>query len=151
VFRKGKAARSSLFVWRQEDGSEEREQMRERERKLARKKLDAEMRPFRTALREKDPTNELLRATRWALRIPAAEIARKMGLQRKSGVFEMELNEASGAITMRSLERQAEAMGCKVVYGIVPEGGKTLEELAEGLYWEREAVRKGGGQMELFQ
>jgi hypothetical protein len=118
--------------------------MRERERKLARKKLDAEMRPFRNAMREKNPTNELLRATRWALRIPVAEIALKMGLQGKSGVFDMELNEASGAITMRSLERQAEAMGCKMVYGIVPEGGKTLEELAEELYWKRQTAKMGG-------
>ena len=30
----------------------------------------------------------------------------------------------------------AEAMGCKVVYGIVPEGGKTLERLAEERYWK---------------
>jgi hypothetical protein len=29
----------------------------------------------------------------------------------------------------------AQAMGCKVVYGIVPEGGKTLEELAERRLW----------------
>jgi hypothetical protein len=26
-------------------------------------------------------------------------------------------------------------MGCKMVYGIVPEGGKTLEELAEYRLW----------------
>ncbi len=125
--------------------------MRERDRKLARKKLDGEMRPFRNALREKDPTNELLRATRLALRIPTAEIAAKMGLQRKSGVFDMELNEASGAITMRSLVRQAEAMDCKLVYGIVPDGGKTLEELADERYWKQEAAKKSGGQLELFQ
>jgi hypothetical protein len=110
--------------------------MRQRERKLARKKLDVEMRPFRHAMREKDPTNELLRAVRLALRIPASEIAEKMGLRGRSGVFDMELNEASGAIMIRSLERQAEAMGCKMVYGIVPEGGRTLEELAEERYWK---------------
>jgi predicted DNA-binding mobile mystery protein A len=124
------------------------EAMRASERKLARKKLDEEMRPFRRAMREKDPTNELLRAVRHALQIPVAEIAHKMGLRRSSGVFDMESNEASGAITMRSLERQAEAMGCKVVYGIVPEGGKTLERLAEERYWKKEAVKRGGVQME---
>jgi hypothetical protein len=26
-------------------------------------------------------------------------------------------------------------MGCKVVYGIVPKGGRTLEELAEERLW----------------
>lgn len=108
--------------------------MRERERKLARKKLDEEMRPFRRAGREKEPTSELLRAVRNVLAIPVAEIAERMGV--KSGaVWERENNEAAGTITMRTLERQAEAMGCKVVYGIVPEGGKTLERLAEERYW----------------
>ena len=38
--------------------------MRERERKLARKRLDIEMRSYRQAGREKNPTNGLLRAVR---------------------------------------------------------------------------------------
>jgi len=33
--------------------------------------------------------------------------------------------------TLRSLGRMAEAMGCKVVYGVVPINGKTLEYMAE--------------------
>jgi hypothetical protein len=33
------------------------------------------------------------------------------------------------------MSRMAQAMGCKMVYGIVPEGGKTLEELAEYRLW----------------
>jgi transcriptional regulator with XRE-family HTH domain len=114
--------------------------MRERERKLARKKLDEEMRPFRRAARDKDSTSELLRAIRNVLAIPVAEIAGKMGVDR-SGVWDRENNEAGGTITMRTLERQAEAMGCKVVYGIVPEGGKTLERLAEERYW-RTALKR---------
>jgi sugar phosphate isomerase/epimerase len=44
---------------------------------------------------------------------------------------------------MRSLSRMAEAMGCKVVYGIVPRGGKTLERLAEERLWR--AVLEGQG------
>jgi hypothetical protein len=36
--------------------------MREKERKLARRKMDMEMRPYRWAAREKNPTNGLLRA-----------------------------------------------------------------------------------------
>jgi transcriptional regulator with XRE-family HTH domain len=118
--------------------------MRERERKLARKKLDEEMKPFRRAMQEKDPTNDLLRATRYSLGIPATEIARKMGVE-YSAVFDAELREASGAITMRLLVRQAEAMGCKLVYGIVPEGGKTLERLAEERYWGKEQGRRDAG------
>jgi transcriptional regulator with XRE-family HTH domain len=108
--------------------------MRERERKLVRKRLDVEMRSYRQGGREKHPTNELLRAVRQALRVPVAEIAEKMGVGR-SAVFDLEAREPRNTISLRSMSRMAEAMGCKVVYGIVPKGGKTLEELADERLW----------------
>jgi transcriptional regulator with XRE-family HTH domain len=115
--------------------------MREKERKLARRKLDFELRSYRRAGMAKNPTNELLRAVRQALRVPVAEIARKMGVSR-SAVFDLEAREPKNTISLRSLSRMAEAMGCKVVYGIVPMGGKTLERLAEERLW---AVLLGEG------
>jgi hypothetical protein len=45
---------------------------------------------------------------------------------------------------LRALEKAAEAMDCKVVYAIVPRGGKTLMELAERQRW-RKKLRKAGG------
>jgi len=71
---------------------------------------------------------------RQALRIPVPEIAAKMGVNR-SVVFDLEAREPKNTITLKSMSRMAEAMGCKVVYGIVPEGGKTLEELGEAKLW----------------
>jgi predicted DNA-binding mobile mystery protein A len=109
--------------------------MREKERKLARRRLDAEMRPFRRAAREKKPTEGLLRAVRQVLSIPVAEITEKMGVSR-SVVFDLEVSEVKSTITMSSMVRMAEAMGCNVVYGIVPKGGKTLDALAERRLWE---------------
>jgi hypothetical protein len=108
--------------------------MRERERVLARRRLDVEMRPYRRAGLTKKPTNGLLRAVRQALRVPMAEIAGKMGVV-PSVVFDMEKREPKNLISLRSLSRVAQAMGCKVVYGIVPLGGKTLAELAEERLW----------------
>lgn len=106
------------------------------ERMKLQRKLDVEMQPFRRAGMEPNPTDGLLRAIRTALRVPAQEIAAATGMN-CSGVFEMELREVSNAITMRSLSKMAEAMGCKVVYGIVPKYGKTLEELAEERQWRK--------------
>jgi predicted DNA-binding mobile mystery protein A len=108
--------------------------MRERERRLERKRLDLEMRSFRRAGMERNPTEGLLRAVRLALRVPVAEIAGKMGVNR-SGVFDLEAREVKNTATVRSMQRMAEAMGCKVVYGIVPAGGKKLEGLAEERLW----------------
>ncbi len=108
--------------------------MRERVRDFARKKLDLEMRSYRQAGREKNPTNGLLRAVRQVLHIPVVEIAEKMGVNR-SAVFDLETREVKNTISLRSMSRMARAMGCKVVYGIVPEGGKKLEDLAEDRLW----------------
>ena len=108
--------------------------MREKERRLARKRLDVEMRRYRRAGMDKNPTNALLRAVRRVLRVPVAEIAEKMGVC-KSVVLDLEAREVKNTVTLRSMSRMAQAMGCKVVYGIVPEGGKTLEELAEQRLW----------------
>jgi transcriptional regulator with XRE-family HTH domain len=106
------------------------------ERRLARKKLDAEMKAFRGAAREANPTGSLLRTVRRALAIPVKEIAEKMGVGR-STVNDLELNERSQTISMRSLGRMAAAMGCKVVYGVVPVNGKTFEHLAEERMWRK--------------
>jgi transcriptional regulator with XRE-family HTH domain len=104
------------------------------ERKLLRKKLDKEMRFYRLAAREKNPTNGLLSAVRQALKVPVKEVAERMGIG-ESNVFEFEEREETGGITLRSLGRMAEAMGCKVVYGMVPLNGKTLEDLVEERLW----------------
>ena len=108
--------------------------MRERERKLARRKLDLEMKPFRWAAREKQPTDKLLRTVRHALGIPVKEIAARMGVN-ASQVFQLEKREVVHTATVLSLARMAKTMGCRFIYGIVPEGGKTLEGLAEERLW----------------
>jgi predicted DNA-binding mobile mystery protein A len=124
-------------------GVEKEREMVATDRRLLRKKLDREMRYYRLAGREKDPTNGLLRAVREALRIPFKEISERMGVER-SGLIGLEGREETGSITLRSLGRMAEAMGCKVVYGLVPLNGKTLEELAEERLWKSVLGDKGG-------
>jgi len=116
--------------------------MRARERERLQRKLDTEMRPFRRAGMDENATNGLLRAIRTALRVPVLEIAAQMGVNR-SGVFDLEARELKSSTTLRSMSRMAEAMGCKVVYGIVPKYGQTLEELAEVREWQRRAGNRG--------
>jgi predicted DNA-binding mobile mystery protein A len=102
--------------------------MRVSVQKVARKRLDVEMRPFRQAGLDKHPTEGILRAVRKALRIRSHEIAEKMGHAR-SVVFAIENRELKGTLTLRAMDRMADAMDCKVVYSVVPKGGRTLEEL----------------------
>ena len=91
-------------------GVEREREMVANERRLLRKKLDREMRFYRLAAREKDPTNGLLRAVRQALKIPLKEMAGMMGIG-ESNVFELEEREETGSIMLRSLERMAEEIG----------------------------------------
>jgi hypothetical protein len=116
--------------------------MRAMERKLERKKLDFEMRSYRRAGMTKNPTQGLLKAIRQALHVPVAEIVGRARMNR-SGVYDFEESEMKRTITLRSLAKVADAMGCKVVYGIVPKGGKTLEKLAEERLWASVLGRKG--------
>jgi transcriptional regulator with XRE-family HTH domain len=109
--------------------------MRAMERRMLLRKLDKEMRHYRLAARAENPTNELLRTVRKVLRVPMKEMAEKMGIV-ESALFQMEEREGTGSITLRSLNRMAGAMDCKVVYGVVPLNGKTLEELAEERLWK---------------
>jgi hypothetical protein len=105
------------------------------ERKLFRKKLNREMRYYRLAGRERNPTSGLLRAVRQSLKIPIKEVMEQMGI-RETAVFNLEEREETGSIMLRSLGRMAEAMGCKVVYGIIPANGKTLEAMEEERLWK---------------
>lgn len=116
---------------------------RELERSAERKRLDEEMRPFRRAGREENPTNGLLRAVRQALRVSAVEIGENAGVSRDA-VFDFERRELESSITLRSMSKLADAMDCKMVYGIVPKGGQTLEELVEERLWR--SVLENSGQ-----
>jgi hypothetical protein len=93
--------------------------MQARERRLARTRLDKELKYYRWAGREENSTQGLLREVRHALGVPTAEL------------FRLEQSELRGTISLIRLHEVAEAMDCKLVYAIVPRNGKTLEELAE--------------------
>ena len=108
--------------------------MREEGRLLARRKLDKELRFYRLAAKQKNPTQDLLRRVRQVLGVPVAEVARKAGINR-SVIFRLEESEARGTISLRAMTRVAGALDCNVVYALVPNDGGTLEEMANKRKW----------------
>jgi hypothetical protein len=110
--------------------------MLERVRQLARKKLDKEMKYYRWAGREKNPTPGLLRAVRLALGIPVAEMLRDLDVN-PSVLSRLELSERRGTISLKRAGQVAQAMGCQLIYAVVPRDGKTLEDLAEKRLWSK--------------
>ena len=58
-----------------------------------------------------------------------AQLGRRAGISRQS-VQDFERAEAERRITLESLDRLARALGCRMVYALVPEGG-SLDGLRE--------------------
>jgi predicted DNA-binding mobile mystery protein A len=85
----------------------------------ASKQLDKRLNELRLLTKATRPSRGWIRAVREALGMTTAQLAKRMDV-RQPRIVELEKAEASGNITMRSLERAAEALGCRVVYALVP-------------------------------
>lgn len=109
---------------------------------MLREKLDHEQRIFRAAAKKVLCPPHCLRRIRQGLGLKANEMARELGVN-VSVIFRLEKSEEQRSISLRALEKMAETMGCKLVYAIVPRGGKTLAELAEERGWKRKLGKTG--------
>src|ERR1700719_3707346 len=65
------------------------------------------------------PSRGWIRAIREAIGMTTAQLAKRLGVHQPR-VIELERGEATGNITVKSLERAAEALGCHLVYALVP-------------------------------
>ena len=67
------------------------------------------------------PKKGWLYTVRQSLGMSAAQLARRLGVTR-SQVSKTEKAELSGGVTIKTMERMAEGMGCRFVYAVVPMG-----------------------------
>ena len=75
------------------------------------------------------PTAGWIRSIRMALGMSGKQLAERIHV-RPPRITELEKAEAQGNITLKSLQRAAEAMGCEVIYALVPKGD--LESILKG-------------------
>jgi predicted DNA-binding mobile mystery protein A len=75
------------------------------------------------------PTSGWISSVREALGITLDQIGKQIGSSRQA-VQQLERAEATDRITLGALRRAAEAMGCELVYALVPKSG-TFAELSE--------------------
>src|SRR5271170_6645665 len=66
------------------------------------------------------PSRGWIRAIREAIGMTTGQLAKRLGVQQPR-IIELERGAATGNITVKSLERAAEALGCRLVYTLVPE------------------------------
>ena len=103
-------------------------------RKLRLNQLSQSLAAFEAASAKLRPRGGWLRAVREALGLSTAQVAQAIPGEAKphgkaERVREFEKAEADDRITLASLRRIADAMGCKLVYAIIPKTG-TIGDLA---------------------
>jgi predicted DNA-binding mobile mystery protein A len=85
----------------------------------ARKALDKSLARLRPAGNYRPPHRGWVRALRDALGMTATQLAHRMHITQPS-VVALEKAEQEGSITLARLERAAQALGCTLVYALVP-------------------------------
>jgi predicted DNA-binding mobile mystery protein A len=102
--------------------------------RLILKQLDRQMQEWQ-ALNEKYPRLQAgwIKTLRKALGMTGQQLAERLQVSR-ARIVQLEHAEQHNAITLESLEKAAEAMGCQLIYALVPKKtpqGKTLEDLLQ--------------------
>jgi predicted DNA-binding mobile mystery protein A len=85
----------------------------------ARRALDNRLTPLRRSEELRAPSAGWIKAIRQALGMTTAQLGRRIGVSQPR-VVELEQAEADRSVTLKSLERAAEALGCRLVYALVP-------------------------------
>jgi len=94
--------------------------------------LDKRFVALRPLARAQRPPKGWLRAVRDALGMTTAQLGKRLGVSQPR-IVELEQSEVSGGVTLNTLQRAAEALGCRLVYALVPDRplADTVRERAE--------------------
>jgi predicted DNA-binding mobile mystery protein A len=104
-------------------------------RKLRLRQLERALLPFEPARHAARPRSGWLAAMREAQGIPLRQIAATLAVTPQA-VQNLQISEANETISLKRLREVAEAMGCDLVYALLPRSGK-LRNFAE----EREHLK----------
>ncbi len=75
------------------------------------------------------PTKGWINAIRRSIGMTVEQLANRIGVSQQA-ISQVEKNEISDSLTLKSIRRAAEAMNCKFVYAVVPEE-KSLRKLVK--------------------
>jgi len=94
------------------------------------------------------PPEGWLRTVRKALGMSGLQLANRLGVT-KARISKAEHDELTGSLTLRSVQKMAEAMNCRFVYAVVPE--QNIEELIRkrAIQKAKEQVREASAHMAL--
>jgi predicted DNA-binding mobile mystery protein A len=99
--------------------------MMKNKKKLIREQLDNNLQTFEPLKSISPPLKGWIRAIKDALGINGRQLADRMG-EHRSRTKQIEQQELTGSVTIKTMRRTAEALDCQFVYGFVPK--TSLEE-----------------------
>ena len=106
------------------------------------KQLDRTLGQFQGLRAIPRPSRGWIRAVRQALGLSAVTLASRLGSSRQLPL-QLEKSEAEDRITLKSLRAVADALGCDLVYALVPRSGSLASMVADHARKEAEArIRK---------
>ena len=103
--------------------------------------LDKYFSSLRALTRRQRPPKGWIRAVRDALGMTTAQFAKRLGVSQPR-IIRLEKSEVDGTITLHTLQRAAEALGCRLVYTLVPQKplAETVQERAAQIADQRSTV-----------
>lgn len=107
-------------------------------RDLARKHLDKRLSQWQPTSELACPPRGWIRAIREAIGMTAAQLAVRLNVSQPR-VFALEKSEISGALTLETISRVAQALNCTFVYALVP--NTSLEDTVKAQAQKKVAER----------
>jgi len=119
-------------------------------RRLLLKTLSEKLDSFTGLSGAKPPGAGWLRSIRLAFGMPLHYAARKLNMT-SPGFAKLEKAEASGAISLKTLERAADALDCDLVYALLPRDGTLLNQFRNRARRQARRIMEPVGQSMLLE
>jgi predicted DNA-binding mobile mystery protein A len=100
-------------------------------RKLRLRQIERSLAAFAQARQSTRPRAGWLSAIREARGLPLREVAAALAVTPQA-VQNLQKSEANDSITLKRLRAAAEAMGCELVYALLPKSGALTDAVEEG-------------------
>jgi predicted DNA-binding mobile mystery protein A len=93
------------------------------------KQLDRQLKEWQTLSNKYGkPRGGWIKTLREALSMSSMQLASRLTLSR-ARIVQLENAEANDAVTLRTLRETADALGCELIYALVPKGSTSLEDI----------------------
>lgn len=102
--------------------------MNSKQIKLAREQLDERLKKFKPLAEVIPPVKGWIRAIRDALGMTGKQLAKRLNVN-QSRIVRIEHDETLGKVKLETLQKVAQALDCKFVYGFVP--NQSLEKTVQ--------------------